>query len=364
MLYPIPAELTFGLSSDQLETRQKQWESIISQNPFRDLWLDDGELKRAMEWMEIDQPIQASLLDAAKIIRQQNDQQNKFLYYRYLLQTPLQLKENPVGTWPQYEEEALSLLYPLIYISLLPEVRELNASRGIPERISKDTLQDLALWLEHHRKTKGIYTLGPTVAWLQHHFTGKIFRLGRLQYLIDQFSLPARVLQSKRTGERFISWSEGKTYLLAVGQIGSECAPLKETECDILFQQGDGIPSFHIPAIGPLLKEACQESLENSKVFFDTHFPEYRWKGMFSHSWLFDPQLGESLPDSNMAHFQKLFEIYDFPGANSNQTFERVFGSPERPAPSTIPQTTLQKLILDRMKEGTEWKMRGAFWFR
>ncbi|MES2310107.1 MAG: hypothetical protein V4507_14735, partial [Verrucomicrobiota bacterium] len=146
--------------------------------------------------------------------------------------------------------------------------------------------------------------------------------------------------------------------------IGEEIASFNDATSLRIAGEGETALSIHIPAIGALKEEECRESIALSDPFFKKHFPDFSWTFTFSHSWLFDPQLAERMPDSNVARFQKFFYLYDFPGAGDAQFYERIFGNTQKPDLATVPQTTLQKVILDHLRDGGEWKMRGAICLR
>ena len=223
--------------------------------------------------------------------------------------------------WPEDADEPLARYFQLyVFIAAVPSARELHAARGVSEQISWDTLQDVALSVESYRRRNGRPGFN-SAFWMAQHFRGGIFRLGRLQYNFWHvvFDPPA----------------------------GSG------------FEKDDPCLGVHIPALGPLVPEACDASFAQAREFFPKHFPERKDKVATCGSWLLDPQLAEYLPgDSNIIRFQRRFTPapgWSMPG--NDDVIRFVFGY----LPETIddlPQTTtLERAAVKHMKSGREWKV-------
>ena len=142
------------------------------------------------------------------------------------------------------------------------------AQLGIPEEILMDTLADVVRWLDVWSDIKGQMYLGE-MGWLRWHFLMKIFKLGRLQFLIGyaKRDIPERGVQT-----------------------------------------GDPILDIHIPNAGPLTPEECDRSLKMALEFFPKYFPEHIFTVFTCYSWLLDDTLKGFLPESsNILRFQNRF---------------------------------------------------------
>ncbi|MES2310106.1 MAG: acyltransferase domain-containing protein, partial [Verrucomicrobiota bacterium] len=222
MRQDLPPELQGGLSSELLEARKERWSRIQKSSSYDPDWLNPSKLQKSMQWLEFGSPLRDALVSAASIIHKDPLHRSRFHYFRDLFQSEDQLKQHPIAAWPLYEgEPLLSLLYPLMFLSLVGDIQQFNDSKGIAEKITKETLQDLLVWLEHHYNQKGYYTLHQASNWIRHHFVGRIFRLGRLQFLMDQFSLPAQIFRRKNENPLFV-WNDGRTYSLQKGKTRKE----------------------------------------------------------------------------------------------------------------------------------------------
>ena len=143
------------------------------------------------------------------------------------------------------------------------------AEKGIDEKILLDTLSDIGIWLDTWTEIKGELYLGE-LAWLQHHLSMHLFRLGRLQF----------------------------------------CMGTSHNDCpEYGLKRGDPVIEVHIPAAGPLTAEACAESFSMAREFFAKYYPEYNYRYFTCHSWLLDETLREFLDeDSNIIRFQQMFK--------------------------------------------------------
>lgn len=158
----------------------------------------------------------------------------------------------------------------LSFLYFCEALKERYAKKGISEEILLDTLNDLVIWTDIWSDLKGELYLGET-GWLSSHLSMKLFKLGRLQ-----FCMAKEALDIPEKG----------------------------------VKKGENIMEIHIPAVGPMKKELCMESIEAAKEFFAKYYPEFDYKYFSCHSWLLDTSLEEMLgSESNIIQFQNMFDI-------------------------------------------------------
>jgi len=204
------------------------------------------------------------------------------------------------------------------FLETLPDVRRFHAERGISDEVSWATLADLGQQLKVHRRTFGEYGL-ETHWWMTIHWTGQIYALGRLQFLLHQ--VPADM-------------------------------PVPGTE------PGEWVIGVHIPETGPLTPELVDDSFDQAREFFPRYFPEYPVKTATLWSWLIDPYLLDNLPpDSNMVRFGRRFTPYGTPNDSQDGAIFFTFRTHGLDRLDELPQdTTLQRLVVNRIKEGGTWQ--------
>jgi hypothetical protein len=204
------------------------------------------------------------------------------------------------------------------FLELVPEIRQYHRDRGISDEISWATLADLGRQLAVSRRTNGKYGL-ETHWWMSIHWAGAIYALGRLQFLLHQVP---------------------------------ENNPVPGTE------PGEWVIGVHIPESGPLTPEAVDESFAQAREFFPRVFPEYPAKTATLGSWLIDPYLLDNLPqDSNMVRFGRRFTPYGVPRDSQDSAVFFTFRTHDLDHLDDLPQdTTLQRLVVRRIKEGGTWQ--------
>lgn len=197
----------------------------------------------------------------------------------------------------------------------LPEVRKLHAEHKVPEEVTKATLMDMELWIRDYYQKYKTWGLGAG-GWLEEHFSGRLYALGRLQFQVCKYELPKHFDLPKV--------SDG-------------------------ISEGDPVLYVHIPATGKLDDAECAKSFKRALEFFPHHFPEHKFKAFVCDSWIMDPKLKKLLPErSSLILFQKRFQLIELPGGTDEQMWERVF-----PQGTDLKDTTsLQKAILEYYSTG------------
>ena len=191
----------------------------------------------------------------------------------------------------------------------IPSMLERHRLQGITDDMSVATAADIALWISDHHRRHGTWGLSEA-DWIRHHIAGKLFRIGRLQFMLATCELPL-----------------------------SANDPLTP---------GDPIIEVHIPAGEPLDPKDCESSLEAARL----HFAQDSWHGFTCISWLLARNLSEVLPlNSNILSFQRLFRPLPC-SMDDRQTIERVFGCWPLNINEAPRNTGLQRAILDFYARG------------
>ena len=208
-------------------------------------------------------------------------------------------------------------------LRFVPEVLQWHAGRNIPEVISQATLADFGRNMAINRRVHHRFGMD-TYKWLNHAFAGRLYQLGRLQYLIHQ---PAAEIPGLGNGE----------WILGV----------------------------HIPEGSGLGADAVAQSLALATEFFDEHFPDKPVRTASCESWLLDPYLSEHLdPASNIAKFAALFTPYREPRNEPTDAVYFTFRTRSMENLAALPRTTaLQQIVVDRIIAGGAWQL-GFGWLR
>ena len=170
---------------------------------------------------------------------------------------------------PQNYTAKENLLAHLFYCE---ELEKTYKNRGIGEDVLLATLSDIVLWTNVWYEMKGELGLDET-AWLSRHFSGKLYRLGRLQFCLGRFenNYPAHGIK-----------------------------------------KDENVIEVHIPADGKLSFEECTASFTCARAFFARYFPNFSYRFYSCHSWLLDTSLKRFVGEnSNVYLFGARFEEID-----------------------------------------------------
>ena len=210
----------------------------------------------------------------------------------------------------------------LVFAAVFPGLQELYERRGIPASVLADTLEEFNEKAEEFygkNKCGGIYH-----DWLLGHMRGRLFQIGRLQYIVDT----------------------------AFGY-----------ESDALPAVAD-VLDIHITARGRLDPVACQKSMDDAVSFAARHFPEREYKAFTLNSWLLDEQLEEFLPpESNIVQFARRFTRLPGEYDPGWKVYHWIFGFDKEQADykSHTPRTALQRGAHTLLDEGRWLKSRAGF---
>ncbi len=203
-----------------------------------------------------------------------------------------------------------------------PELVRWHAEHGIADEVTRATLADFGRNLDINRRVHGRFGLD-TFRWLMHHYAGRIYQLGRLQYLIHRGPEPAAA--------GGIPGSAPREWLLGI----------------------------HIPESGGLAPDAVQTSIELAQPFFACHFPEQPVRMADCASWLLDPYIpGHLDPDSNIVRFARRFTPYGRPLDSPTDAVYFTFRTRAMADLADLPRrTALQRMVLDRIDDGGCWQL-------
>lgn len=202
-------------------------------------------------------------------------------------------------------------------VRFVPEVIAWHQCRGIPEETTLATLADFGRNMAINRRVHNRFGMD-TYKWLNHVFSGRIYQLGRLQYLIHQPTAPIPGVAD-----------------------------------------GEWILGVHIPEGGGLGAEAVNDSLAQAGAFFAGHFPEKPVRTANCESWLLDPYLAGHLdPASNIAKFAALFTPYGEPRNEPTDAVYFTFRTRSMDNLAALPRATaLQQVVLERIDAGGAWQL-------
>ncbi len=281
---------------------------------------------------------------------------------------------------------------------VLNEAERINtrlSERSIPRDIIRDTLTDIAVWARFFRRTRGLLGFNKRILeWFQFHLSGKLFKLGRLQFVPYPFPNDIKVfrkgdgtlvafagpgqsfnaegysfLPGTRDEKAFSSTYVDDGLTITANPILPEGRVLRDTETvykaglTLELEKGTPMLDYHIQEGAPLDIEKCRESMARALEFFPEFFPEEKFAGFMGRSWLLDPRFKRILkPDSNIVKFMNLFFLYPFEG-EFDEGLWRIFGDSglSRNLSVFSEETGMQKSAASYLRNGNMFGEGGAF---
>jgi hypothetical protein len=236
----------------------------------------------------------------------------------------------PLPLLPEDAGEIRRHLFTFVYAAHLPLTLAYHRAHHVPEEITRATLADIGrhYLLEHIAYDRS--GLGGGERWFPLHARGLIYQLGRLQF---------------------------------------EISPLEDVSHEAITaaghpaQAGELSLSVHIPSLmGPMTPEACDASFAQARTFFATHFPDQPVRYATCDSWLLDGQLANYLPaESNIVQFQRRFRPAGDGEPGNNDILNFVFRSPGTPIDELPQRTTLERAVVQHIRDGHTWRVRNGW---
>lgn len=289
--------------------------------------------------------------------------------------------------WPLPESlgDTLKPMFPAaLLVSALSQMLDIHEDLDVPGGITMDCLLDIDIWARDYFTAHGKWGFDE-LEWLQPAFVGKLFRLGRLQFIYKQYSGNYKVYRNRHNKELIALANAGMKFrkdglvdgtndlydpdawtadlvestdsitgwsISREGYATGRQIILNLEDWELLLTEGSGLLDVHIPAGENLDYTACLDSYETAQLFFEEHLPEQVFAGFYCQSWLMDPSLQNILhADSDIIKFQKHYYLLPVK-SSSSQTMQRVFRCQPENLASAPEVTSLQKGIKAHIAAG------------
>ncbi|MGH7143150.1 MAG: acyltransferase domain-containing protein [Planctomycetota bacterium] len=311
----------------------------------------------------------------------------------------------PVTQWPEFDPQwgdQAGLFYLLAGLAMVPRVQAVHAKLGVPAEVTRATVQQVRCFCdEMHRRGRngrpGI--LLNQIYWLRNYTDGRLFRLGRMEYMIGPCTKLLEVWRRKHDG-RTLALAQPGLRVDAAGFVLSDdgspapSAPeawrtelehrpeavrgfpihpegyierremaLPTADWERVLQPGDSILEMHIPAGGGMPPATCLDSIRQAFEFFDRFFPPAP-RAIACHSWILNTQLFDLLPpESNLNRFMRELYLYPIPSGPRAGLFFLFFND-HLPLADAPEDTSVQRAVKQFLLAGNRWRSGGMFFLR
>ncbi len=405
------SEIPPGEKPDEILRGLGEEGSIGALRPFRDdsmrsfpdakpFFLEPGNLSFYCGFCGLDSGARERVLKTARVILD-NPPLARLAWHCYRLLFAHK-DYNSFGEWPELRHalrDDCGVFYLIIALAMVPEVRKTHRALGIPERVTKDTCFQVRCFCSNYelaRGRHGIFTR--QLSWLRHYVDGRLFRLGRFEYMLKPFGSGITVFRSRRSGavaaligggmevteEGYIDSAEtkgknGRGWITSYeeneefargypvspqGYVAREAVCLPEKEWEVVLRKGETVLDMHIPAGGGMTLEKCRESFSEAFAFFEKYFPERTFRAVTSSSWIFFNGLQDILGrDSNIARFQEELFLYPVPSARGAGLWFIFFDDDILSGKPAL-KTSLQRAVCRHIAGGGEWRSGGMLFMK
>ncbi len=287
--------------------------------------------------------------------------------------------------------------YAFLYTQLCAEEgrRELRR-RGVPEQYDADIPERMTRkQLKKYAETGDISF--DDYSWDMNFYCCQIFVMDRFYFIPYRWGETPEAWRNRETGEVTALWAPG-TRVRRDGQLdgvngirdpeafvtvreetpeeirANPVAPdgrilpdpvaLKRKEWKKVLEEGDFLLALHIPGGEGYTPERVKNSCELALAFWDRWYPEYRYKGFWSESWLYDPTLKEILPpDRNIIRVQRQF--YCYPTEEGERMIRlEVLGDAKADFREREPRNSLERGMAEHWRRGGHFHTTGMFLLR
>lgn len=282
----------------------------------------------------------------------------------------------------------------LIAMSVMPLIEEKFREMGVPEQYVLDAFDWVRGPIELFRAANSVpgYTL-TSIYWPRHFIEGKMFRIGRFEYLIHRTPewMPA-VFRHRETREVMAlcpsAWSinsdgdrstepadkvletklevwDNKVTGTPISPLGfakvNDRVTLDLNQWEPMASAWDCVPSIHIPSGGGMKLEAAKESLREAVAFFRSYL-HIDLRVIVCSSWILNPDWETEMPNSNMAKFMKQLFLTPSYVSSGIDGLYFAFGKSDQRFPENYPaDTSLRRAFHSLHAKGKKLKSGAMF---
>ena len=378
------------------EAMDAHWDESLQTLPEGRLpFLKVDFIQECRQFCDLDSELDAVLLDTSDRIEAWPDM--RLLIWHCYRRLYVHTETPGLEKWPELFDQLGDqggIFYMLVAQAMAKLVKNAHTKLDIDESVTRDTCELRSSNKSHKVGRDGRPgVLIRTLYWLRHYTAGRLFRLGRFTYMLRELPTQIWGYRNRDSGQVALLMPPGvhfnedgyvvndddpsKAWIShftqtdshvhgfaasALGMAIETPMTLNHTEWTQILGPGDTVLDMHIPAGGGMTLQACKQSLTQAFTFFRRTFPECPAKAVYCASWIFNTQLEERLPESNLAKFMR--ELYLFPILSDGKdglffVFYRDYDDW-----SLAPRkTSLQRALIDIYTSGIGLRSSGMLFF-
>jgi len=276
------------------------------------------------------------------------------------------------------------------------EAKKRYEALGHPASLIRDTLSVFKPFCDPHINPAGLP--GGSLAsfsWMRLYLTCRLFQLGRFNYKLMETHPFGIVLRHRKNAAKIMLMEAGTQcnvdgFILQKedpGELGGWTNSLEETdtafrgnpvnpsgfalrdshefskaEWEVLLRPGDIMIDMHIPTGGNMTPEACLDSFRKAFAFFKQQHPGTFKPVIICHSWIFNTQFEQMLPESNLASLMRECLLFPHNSSGRDGMFF-LFGRDYDDLSQAPRNTSVQRAMLSILEQGNRLRSGGMLFF-
>ncbi len=244
------------------------------------------------------------------------------------------------------------LLYLVVCLAGVHEIRRQHAVLGISDAVTAGTLGDIRIWLRGGARDED--WAFDNIDWLARHCQLRLFRIGRLQIELAPFPLAVRLLEHAE--RRWVVAIENGRVVDPRGRVLSGDYSFDGAAWTPLVKAGDIVALAHLPQDGTVGFGDLHEHVRMVPGFLRTYFPDHRVRAFYIDGWPLDPALESVLP-ARMPLVRTIRVVYHLRRTAGS---DRPIGRPVASVDDVEPETRLQKAIVGAIRAGVTFRGSSA----
>jgi hypothetical protein len=375
------------------------WIDSFANKPNIVSFLQSEKIRELGGYLHLDSQIIDDVLETAKIVSRDSvlTAYAWHIYYRLVRG----YSTSGFADWflpVHHLKEKSPIIFLLAGLGAVQDARERYREKQIPEQIIQYTLAVImSETINGYRQNFG-YTGYPlnSLAWLRFYVDARLFQIGRFNFKLIE-NTPFGVVLKNKSGHKIMlaqdglqlnsrgfclqendPWSDGswtaELLITEAEYIGNPVNPagfalwesrhFSKNDWHAVIEPGDVLIDMHIPGGGGMTPDVCRQSFAKAVSFFNGVYPGCFKPVFICHSWIFNTQFEERLPDSNLAKLMR--ECYLFPHGSSGRDgmyflFGKVYDEAE--LPSAPRDTSVRRAMLEILESGERLRTGSMLYF-
>lgn len=385
-----------GACEEQIKAILPGWGDSFVNMPEKIFFLQKEVLDALQRFFSLSSSVMNSLYSAAETVEKNPDLAAYMWHFYYRIkQLSFSSGASHAGFADFLLPEPLSAV-ALVACGILRDAIENYRNEGFTQEIIRDTLRVYTDAFEAQvKRGEAPHVALPAINWMRVYLACRLVQLGRFNFKLMETSPFGIVLRNRKSRIK-IMLSASEVHYNSRGFVlqqndpygsGAWCSRLEEdeknwygnvispagfalperrcfskAEWECILRPGEIMIDMHIPAGGGMTPERALDSFQKAVAFFSRKNPGKFREIFICHSWIFNTQFEEKMPDSNLAKLMR--ECYLFPHDSSGRDgMFFLFGRDYENLSQAPRDSSQRRAMLEILESGERLRTGGMLLF-